>query len=377
MMQILIFVTHARAELTNDYQKPYAGFNVQEQEVDKPIKITIDNEKQLLFAYVKEFGEGGNLTDAINKLIGIWNEVGNGDKIRIFIHHRSINDNVLNSIKDALIKSSIAFYSHIDNTVWPILTEIKRICQGGTLDNNNERFKKLFDELWNLHSAGERKRKLSIIKHRIMHWFLPMDIDFQGISELLNQEKEDEARQYLKDILNPNINRNYQEQLAALWYALAKYQLGKGKKGKNQKEAKSDDQNKTHNIDILLNKEKAISELICGKTEEKVINAWKSLLNVSGLSYSDTDPFKDIKHNPEAPICKFMGRLDSLKKNWEPNKSGPLDIRGIIKISDASETLKNLMPNGANIIDDMLFPDWFCLLMKCLTELEEALGGVS
>jgi len=377
-MQTLIFVTYASTEVTNDCETSYEGFNV--QKVDEPIKITIDNEKQLLFACVQEFGDGGNLTDASEKLVGIWNEVGNGHGKRIFIHHQFSNDYVLDRIKDDKIKNSIAFYSHIDN-VWPILTEIKRICQGGKLEGENTgRFQELFIELWKLHLEKvdeEKKRKLSIIKHRIMHWFLPMDIDFQGISELLNQEKEDEARQYLKDILNPNINRNYQEQLAALWYALAKYQSDEEIREESDESVASDSQKNMHSIDILLNKEKAISELICGKTEEKVINAWKSLLNVSGLSYSDTDPFKDIKHNPEAPICKFMGRLDSLKKNGEPNKSGPLDIRGIIKISDASETLKNLMPNGANIIDDMLFPDWFCLLMKCLTELEEALGGVS
>jgi L-rhamnose mutarotase len=381
-MQILIFATYASAEITNDCEQEYAGFAVTGN--GEPINITIDNEKQILFACVPEFGHDGNLELAKDKLKEIWEGVGTGTdhEKRIFIHHRFSNDAVLNSIDDPTIKSSIAFYSHTDSPVWPILKDIKRICTGGTLEGGNEEeFKERFDKLWKLHLEKvdeERIRKLSIIKHRIMHWFLPMDIDFQGVAELLNQKQEDKAREYLTEILNEHKNNYYQEKLAALWYAFAKYQSDEGTKQKDQEEAQSEDQKKTHNIDVLLDKEEPIMELICGKTKEKVIKAWKSILNVSGLSYAEkNNAFSDIKHNSEAPICNFMRRLDSLKEKQASDNSVTLDLHRIIKINDASETLKDLMPNDTNLIKDISFHDWFRLLINCLTELEEALGDPS
>ena len=88
--------------------------------------------------------------------------------------------------------------------LWGKITEIKKICQKGTITIGQEkRFNDLFDKIWFQYDKEDKLKKVHSL-------FLPLDIDMQAL-EILAKKKENgkkvkDPKEYLKEMYADNID---------------------------------------------------------------------------------------------------------------------------------------------------------------------------
>jgi hypothetical protein len=245
------------------------------------------------------------------------------------------------------------------NVYYEKIEELCRSCR--TQEKNSE---KLVEELWEYFSKEKKNKeyikKFSLLKHRIAHLFLPLDIDLQGIGEVEGEKKIE----YLKEVLNEKKNNQYyyRQKLADLWYSVT----GKDFDGKvNDCEIpKAQDDGKK-----LVNGNKAIIDLIkeSGK-QDKVKDLWEILLNLCGIKY-DSDSFDNTKYSViNSPIFGFMCLMD---KKIGKNTIEKGDVEEILNYFSKLNGNKGWGIKGANPIKS--FHDWFCALDNCLDKIREKL----
>ncbi|MEO0136375.1 MAG: hypothetical protein ABIL40_10825 [candidate division WOR-3 bacterium] len=277
-----------------------------------------------------------------------------------------------------------------------------------------------FNKYLEIAINGLKKNKdliqpFSLLKHRIAHLFLPMDIDLQGISEVKSKNNIEKAVEYLKEVVEEKKDNPayYRQRLADLWYILVKGKMENGK-WKMEKERKiengklkidyfelipKDTELKTGCVPVpprqdcesLLAEGKGVIDLLAedgklkvenGGKQQEIINWWNKLLTLCGLQYDNGNPFDKTKIYPQSSvfnsqsskseILQFMCVLDCKIQKYSQNENS-------ISNSDIDEILESKMLNeilGSNfshLKSDIYFHWWFCALDKCLDKLREVI----
>jgi hypothetical protein len=361
MKKVLIFVTYVEAEITNppNATQGYAGFGAPTNmgTVINPINIQ-HNDSLLIFYYDNDLNQRNTLKKAADTLQDKFNQIQNAE-VRVFIH---INEGIQNAFENELqshnLKQYCYFYHHSDSNVWGPLSEIKNACQACSLQNP-EQFIRNFEILWELHSQKKIEKTFSLLKHRIAHLFLPLDIDLQGISEVEDAKK----LEYLKEVLNEKKNNHYYRQkLADLWYIMT---------GRNNFEGKVNDCEiikPQHDLKELLKENKAIINLIKeSEKQDKVKDLWEILLNLCGIKYdSGSSQYSVIN----SPILGFMCLMD---KKIEKDMIEKGDVEEILNYFSKLNDKKGWKVKGANPEIIKSFHDWFCALDNCLDKIRKGL----
>lgn len=249
-------------------------------------------------------------------------------------------------------------------------------------------------------SKEEKVSALSLLKHRIAHLWLPLDIDIQGIMECWNNGRKEDARIYLKQALESKGGdiQHYRRKLADLWFMVAKGKMEDGRwkiDGFEKQEGISKKQEfvpgaPRKKSEELLAHNQAIIDLINDekRKNEKVKKYWKTLLKLCGLNFKENEPFKkgnkteaeiypqssnfDIQ---DSSILKFMCYLDCLIQNQEnitPNTVNELFQKEAELFKTLSEELKTLTPEPQIAQSELQMTDlhsWFCALDECVNNL--------
>ena len=148
-------------------------------------------------------------------------------------------------------------------------------------------------------------KDFSLLKHRITNSFLDLDIDWQGLKQVSEKDKN-KAKKYLNAVLNKNVSNYYKQKLVNLWFYLT------GNKNNNLKINKT----KTSLDKKQLPSEKSILDLINELDNEKknaIKEQWCVLLNHVGLKVNN-DPFNvsNISVDDESNIVKYLKNLDEM-----------------------------------------------------------------
>jgi hypothetical protein len=301
-----------------------------------------------------------------------------------------------------------AIYISLSNLISKFLLEKGMISENviknqlqGTINPENINIDETLLDLFNSLMEEIKKKqpvvKLSLLKHRISHLWLPLDIDIQGIMECWSGGKEDATQNYLKEALEDKKDKAkdqngnptyYRQKLAKLWYMVVH-------KPENDldKEAIEFSQSETvsrtcRNLEIkcktvspgneaktLLVDNKAILELVCENDKKDTVkDNWEKLLKICGLCYNKSNPYSknEIKAEPTSAILKFMCYLDYLIQNREnimPATVEELFKKGKEFFELLNTELKTL--NSTLSVDS--FHLWFCALDDCLDRLREAI----
>ncbi len=240
-------------------------------------------------------------------------------------------------------------------------------------------FDKLFDELKG--GLPTLIRRLSVLKHRIMYLWLPLDIDLRGIKEVRDSSQGDGVG-YLEKVLEEKRdeemyngqNAYYRKKLARSLYMVVKVTWEameiscENDKGEFVPVPPDDD------AASLLTDGKAILDLIVksGKGRE-IKEEWEKLLKLCGVSY-EGDPYKgeEIKVIPDSPIFQFMCYMDNLIQNWL-SISGDDRERAIHNVLNWEGLDKQLSKLGIPV-SGLPFHDWFCALDDMLGKLREKMA---
>jgi hypothetical protein len=176
-------------------------------------------------------------------------------------------------------------------------------------------------------------KPLSFLKHRIMTSFLDLDIDWQGIKEVNEKDKEN-AKEYLNDILKGKSNNYYCQKLVNLWFYLT---------GKN--DLKIDDKVTTSLDKKDLPYEKSVLDLINKSTKEIKENLEKRLRTL--LKHVELENENKNKSEKVPSVIDYLKNLDKMikdKKERDINKFLNFDFHEwYLKLGDLLEELKSFL----------------------------------
>jgi len=332
------------------------------------VEFKINNNYTILF--VKEDGDRTNpLDNLLNKILSDtkWKDIA---EKYVAVHDLTNYINDVSQFKNQV--KQICDFHHYDSGIhkefWVLLIKFLDEVEKGSPNIKNicEEIIKKIDEL-----SKNIIQSLPLLKHRIAHLFLALDIDLQGISEV-----EDKKIEYLKEVLDekknePKDNQDnpcyYRQKLADLWYMVVKKDFSSQKI--NECEIVRPTQNENS-----LPERKAIIDLIEDekKKNEEVKKYWKLLLKICGLKFDNNNPFDSSKINPDEnlPIIKFMCLMDSKIKK---NKIEQQDVNKILNYFSELNNNKGWEVKGAKPEVIKSFHDWFCALIDCLDKIREKL----
>ncbi|MCD6101151.1 MAG: hypothetical protein J7K33_11295 [Candidatus Marinimicrobia bacterium] len=285
--------------------------------------------------------------------------------------------------------------------------ELQKVAKAYSLAEGNERQfekiiktdqsgKKHLDALANFEDIFECfflniPKSLTLLKHRIAHLWLPLDIDLQGIREVSRQKSGSKSQDYLKAVLTSKKDEQfYRNKLAKLWYMVVhepESDLDKKKTEFSQGGAVSQTCGDTkvscetvpprEDAEALLADNKAILELI-GESDkkEKVKEDCKKLLQICGLDYENSDPYNKskIKAKPDSPILQFMCYLDCLVEKQNEIQDG--EVENLFdkekQLFEAlSQELNRELPATQNKTQITTFHQWFVELEEVLDNLRK------
>jgi len=175
--------------------------------------------------------------------------------------------------------------------------------------------------------------KFSNIKHHIMTSFLDLDIDWQGLKEINEKDKEN-AKKYLNVILEKKSENYYCQKLVNLWFYLT---------GKN-------DLNIDNNVTTSLSKkdlpyEKSILDLINELTNEIKENLEKKLQTL--LKHVELEIENKNKSEKVPYIIDYLKNLDKMikdEKERDINKFLNFNFHEwYLKLGDLLEELKSFL----------------------------------
>lgn len=220
----------------------------------------------------------------------------------------------------------------------------------------------------------------SLLIHRIAHLWLPLDIDLQGIREVLSSKfqvpsseetKEEWAKEYLEEVLKNKPQDYYRQKLADLQRVVSsKFRVPSSelKEGGEPCSENPKPVNVSEKIKKLMENKESVLDLIeKGKNEknEEEIEKFKKikeiLLTLAGLKKSESKA-QNYEPNPNSAIFKFMCLLDCrikskkydnveeiLKFDWDSLNSELRTLNSELKISD--------------------FHSWFQVLIKTFNKI--------
>ncbi len=267
-----------------------------------------------------------------NNLISFFNSVkiNIDDKIIILGHqyggtdHPGVEENTLEQLKGQYSNLEYRLFTSGESRSYPcqLLRCINNSVKNNSLDLNSLETKLQEEKItldWNTLKEEVKKKDIvkpiSILKHKIMHIFLPLDIDLQSISKVKDTEK---AVNYLKDMLwsvlssknEPSFPKDkdnkpayYRQKLADLWYAVAKVE----------------DENFAHpsqSMKEFVNEKGSVVDLIPEDKKEAVKSALEELLKVCGLKQINGSKIQaDSESSIYQFVCQiyqFVCRMDNL-----------------------------------------------------------------
>lgn len=261
-----------------------------------------------------------------------------------------------------------------------IYKKIETLCRscGAQVNNSDDLIKELWEYFSKEKKNEENVKPFSLLKHRIAHLFLPLDIDLQGIkevkkSEARGQKQDGTSVRYLEDVLKDKEPAYYRKKLADLWFIIAggKVDFSKANGALECKNGKitqcepvpltdEDKQNLLADgmsiLDLIEKSEK--------KEEIKKSNEWENLLELAGLKNVNDNKYEPKKFG-ESPILKFMCELDSRITDQKYDE--------IDKILKFDELDKMLASDFSHLTSDISFHRWFCALDECLDKLRSEL----
>jgi len=195
----------------------------------------------------------------------------------------------------------------------------------------------------------------SLLKHSIMTSFLDLDIDWQGIKEVNEKDKEN-AKKYLNDILKGKSNY-YCQKLVNLWFYLT---------GKN--DLKIDDK-VTPSLDKKdLPYKKSVLDLINELDNDRKNNLkdkWINLLKHVGLNvYKDEEyPYKieNINLDEKSLVILYLKNIDLMSQQDEKNRNVNIFLGKFEKKEDSKKEKEIIYFN---------FHKWYLKLGDLLDELK-------
>lgn len=246
--------------------------------------------------------------------------------------------------------------------LWNTLSKLK----------DNE-FEKNFDEVWDTIQKKTIIPNFSLLKHRIAHLWLPLDIDLQGIQEVSRQQAGSSSQEYLKNVLTGKDNQFYRQKLAKFQYVLAgehvDFSQANGSIKCENGKIKECSQVKPQDKENLLVDNKSIYDLIRESDKKDVIDSqdWQALKLLSGLKLingvDEKNPtnktYKAINYK-DSPIFQFICLMDCMISGECPS-----DVTKVLDPFDNWE-VKNANPERITS-----FHSWFCALDDCLDKFRE------
>jgi hypothetical protein len=272
--------------------------------------------------------------------------------------------------------------------------DASRHCKVSLIGNGMESYFRIEDFIENyienaeidvkiLGAEEEKREKLksfTVMKYRIAHLFLPIDIDLLGLDEVdgysvpgpqfsKEEQKRDALKAYLEAIFDSRKGGYYRQQLADLWWIIDNIEVPSTQKKETEIEAaaatkyeyypvqpsnivKQDDQ---ESIVDLVNK------LEPGLTTDQLKDR---LLRLAGLSPDASEQRPEL----HSAIFQFMCFLD-----WCNQNSNDVNAETVKQIL-SFQPLKDWLPKvqcARSAISPPFFHFWFCALMGCLNDLEE------
>lgn len=198
-------------------------------------------------------------------------------------------------------------------------------------------FQEKFDDVWDFFvlkppiEISEAIRRLSILKHRIAHLFLPIDIDLQGLREVREPKRR---REYASEIIEDY--RTHGAHL--LLQLLADLQFLMIRQGEIQfATSQAGDRVYTSMNDDSLPDRKCVKEVL----KEAGVKFPSDLKQKCAFK-------NDWSFNPDADIARFLCALNEAVKKGSPDD--------FLKIVD----------NGVNGFNGRSFHQWFVQLMDAL-----------
>jgi len=195
--------------------------------------------------------------------------------------------------------------------------------------------------------------KFSNIKHHIMTSFLDLDIDWQGIKEVNEKDKEN-AKEYLNDILKGKSNNYYCQKLVNLWFYLT-----------GNKDLKIESIRSSLEKDKLPYK-KSVLDLINELDNDRKNNLkekWRNLLSHVGLNVDLNDP-NNIEKGKESLIIFYLQNLDLMSQQNKEDKDVNIFLGKFEKKEDSKKEKEIIYFN---------FHEWYLKLGDFLEELKSFL----
>jgi hypothetical protein len=195
----------------------------------------------------------------------------------------------------------------------------------------------------------------SLLKHSIMTSFLDLDIDWQGIKEVNEKDKEN-AKEYLNDILKEKSNY-YCQKLVNLWFYLT-----------GNKDLKIESIHSSLKKDKLPYK-KSVLDLINELDNDRKNNLkekWTNLLSHVGLNVDLNDPYniEKIKKDKESLIIFYLQNLDLMSQQNKEDKNVNIFLGKFEKKEDSKKEKEIIYFN---------FHEWYLKLGDLLEELKSFL----
>jgi len=272
------------------------------------VEFKINNNYTILF--VKEDGDRTHpLHDLLNKILNDtkWKDIAE-KYVAVHDLRKYIND--VSQFKNKV--KQICDFHHYDygthKEFCDLLIKFLDEVEKGS-SNIEDTCKKIIEKIKELAKEIIIKN-FSLLKHRIMNSFLDLDIDYQGIKEV-NEKDKNKTKEYLDKVLASKKSKRkkskqnyYKQKLVNLWFYLT---------GKN--DLKINETKITLGKDQLPN-QKSILDLINELDNEKkdaIEKQWRSLLNHVGLKVNN-DPFNvsKISVDENSEIVKYLENLDEM-----------------------------------------------------------------
>ena len=237
-------------------------------------------------------------------------------------------------------------------------------------------------------------KPFSLLKHRIAHLWLPLDIDLQGIKEVMSsefgvqssEEKKKRAEDYLKDVLTGKDGQFYRQKLADLQYMVAGEHVDFSGANGNIK-CENGEINECNPVEPqdkenLFADDKSIYDLILESDKKDVIDSkeWQVLKLLSELEKIDEKAdeknptnkiYKPIDYK-NSPILQFMCYLDCLIVKCKKGEiEAPENL--FTKEKELFETLNSKLTTRNPKLEISDFHNWFCALDDYLYRLRSKL----
>jgi len=185
---------------------------------------------------------------------------------------------------------------------------------------------------------SKKLRQLSFLIHRIMHLFLPLDIDLLGIEEV----EESKKVEYLKEVINGKSENYYKRKLLDLTTFVAKI-------------------DKVNSITANVDKKsigKSIKEII---EESNKQDMEENLFTLCAINESGN------AIDQKSPIYEFMNLLDAkIGKKNSGNGLNTTDVNEILEFFKTAKKDKKFEKINS-------FHDWYCEVFRCLDSLRKKL----